>query len=57
MSNTPNVNEALRNAALERAAKQFPEFAPEQVLSSVDKQYQEIMNARPVVQGPMRTLR
>ena len=57
MYNEPHVNENLLSAALKRAAKQFPEFNPQDVVASVENQHQEIMNARPVIQGPMRDFR
>ena len=55
--NTPNVSLSLREAALERAAKQFPEFDPEYVVASNEKRNAELMAQRPTVKEPMRDLR
>lgn len=57
MSNKPHTNETLLSAALARAAKQFPEYDPQEVVAAVENQHQEIMNVRPLLQGPMRDFR
>lgn len=50
-------SEVLLNAALARAAKQFPEFDPREVVKAVDEQHAGLMEKRPVVDMPMRELR
>jgi hypothetical protein len=57
MSNSPFTNSHLLAQALDRAKKQFPEMDPQVVVSTVESQYDALMDDRPVVQSPMRDLR
>ena len=51
------ANDSLLHTALARAAKQFPEYDPQQVVAAAQQQHDEIMSKRPLVTQPMREIR
>lgn len=56
MSNK-KAHESLHAAALARAAKQFPDHDPNEVVKAVEEQHAALIGSRPLVDKPMRDLR